>query len=366
MVTGLASLSAGAGVASAGGGGVDPPAPPQLTDVVCMRTCGGLHEATAGSTVKATGENLSGVTKFLFPQQGGGWVAGEIVRVRSSSVTARVPDGAVTGEPRVKDDLGNRSRSPKTLRIVSPSEIPSDSGFALKSAKARPGKSFYDGTHAAKITYYFAASGPTDVRIQVVHVSNGKIVDTFVDRGAEPYTANTARWRGGPGDPNGEYRFRIGSTTSGKMDSDSEAHFRYYKWEFPVRGRHTYGDGYGAARAGHVHMGQDVLAPCGTPLVAARGGRVQYRGYQAGGAGYYVVIDGKRDHHDYVYMHLRQRASVRPGEHVQTGERIGTVGRTGDATACHLHFEYWSNDWWNGGRALRSVTKVLERWDGWS
>jgi murein DD-endopeptidase MepM/ murein hydrolase activator NlpD len=57
---------------------------------------------------------------------------------------------------------------------------------------------------------------------------------------------------------------------------------------------------------------------------------------------------------------------VHDGRHVRTGQRIGIVGSTGDATACHLHFEYWKNDWWNGGRALPSVTRVLKRWDSWS
>jgi murein DD-endopeptidase MepM/ murein hydrolase activator NlpD len=113
-------------------------------------------------------------------------------------------------------------------------------------------------------------------------------------------------------------------------------------------------------------MGQDVMAACGTPLVAVRGGVVQYRGYQASGAGNYVVIDGRRDRHDYMYAHLRRPARVRQGHRVKTGQRIGVVGDTGDATACHLHFEYWSDDWWNGGQALPSVTRVLKRWDSWS
>ena len=34
---------------------------------------------------------------------------------------------------------------------------------------------------------------------------------------------------------------------------------------------------FGAARRGHVHQGQDVFARCGTPLVAARGGKVTTR-----------------------------------------------------------------------------------------
>ena len=45
------------------------------------------------------------------------------------------------------------------------------------------------------------------------------------------------------------------------------------------------------AAPGHTHQGQDVFARCGTPLVAARGGRVKFKQYHAA-AGNYLVIDG--------------------------------------------------------------------------
>src|SRR5256885_16819313 len=51
----------------------------------------------------------------------------------------------------------------------------------------------------------------------------------------------------------------------------------------PIRGAHNYGTAenrYGAPRSGHSHAGQDVLAACGTPLVAARGGKVVEAGYE--------------------------------------------------------------------------------------
>ena len=47
-------------------------------------------------------------------------------------------------------------------------------------------------------------------------------------------------------------------------------------------------------------MGQDIGARCGSKVVAARGGKVQWRGYQASGPGYYLVIDGKAANHDFV------------------------------------------------------------------
>src|SRR6476646_9216701 len=73
---------------------------------------------------------------------------------------------------------------------------------------------------------------------------------------------------------------------------------------FPVAGAHTFGDGFGAARSGHTHQGQDIMAACGTPLVAARGGVVKANKYHPA-AGNYLVINGDHTGIDYGYMHLR-------------------------------------------------------------
>lgn len=134
------------------------------------------------------------------------------------------------------------------------------------------------------------------------------------------------------------------------------------KGAFPVRGKHSYGDGLGAGRG---HQGQDILAGCGKKVVAAEPGRVRFVDYQASGAGHYVVVKGKgRDNrYDYVYMHMLKRLSVRRGERVRAGEQIGRVGSTGRSTACHLHFEMWrAPGWYRGGR-LTNPKPFLKRWD---
>jgi murein DD-endopeptidase MepM/ murein hydrolase activator NlpD len=127
---------------------------------------------------------------------------------------------------------------------------------------------------------------------------------------------------------------------------------------FPVVGKHTYGDGLGAGRD---HQGQDLLADCGKRVVAAQAGRVQQREYH-GAAGNYVVIDGKGQR-DAVYMHLMRAAEVGKGERVAAGETIGRVGDTGNTSACHLHFELWSDPgYYEGGKPI-DPEPFLRRWD---
>jgi murein DD-endopeptidase MepM/ murein hydrolase activator NlpD len=123
---------------------------------------------------------------------------------------------------------------------------------------------------------------------------------------------------------------------------------------FPVAGPHTLGDGFGAARSGHSHQGQDIFAACGTPLVAISRAKVKWVSYQ-GSAGNYVVIRNKKLHQDYFYAHLATRAPVRKGQIVQPGQQIATVGQTGNAQGCHLHFELWLGKWYRGGHPVNPL-----------
>lgn len=132
------------------------------------------------------------------------------------------------------------------------------------------------------------------------------------------------------------------------------------KYTFPVKGKHTYGDGFGAGRN---HQGQDVFAKCGTPLVALGNGKVQTRAKHSA-AGHYIVLDVKGSKADFVYSHLKKKASVRQGRRVSKGQTIGAVGDSGNASGCHLHFEKWSAPgWYEGGEPLASVTRFLKKLD---
>lgn len=129
---------------------------------------------------------------------------------------------------------------------------------------------------------------------------------------------------------------------------------------FPVRAKHSYGDGLGAGRG---HQGQDIFARCGKPIVAAKRGRVKVVDYEGGGAGNMVVIAGRRKAKDTVYMHMKAPSKLREGKRVQPGELVGRVGETGRATGCHLHFEMWSNPGWYRGGSPVDPKPSLKRWD---
>jgi hypothetical protein len=116
----VASLSICAGVAFAGGGGVTPPDPPKVTDVVCISTCGGIHKATAGSKVQLSGRHLKHVTQVRSrrrrrPDRG------RPDRRRQPSVKVGTRwRGARQAE---QTDSYRSATSPTTLKIVAASQI---------------------------------------------------------------------------------------------------------------------------------------------------------------------------------------------------------------------------------------------------
>ena len=131
---------------------------------------------------------------------------------------------------------------------------------------------------------------------------------------------------------------------------------------FPVLGKVSYGGFANRFGGGRGHDGHDIFADCGTPLVAAASGEVTDAKFH-GSAGNYVVIrtESGRDH---FYAHLRLPAAVAVGEKVDAGERLGSVGDSGNAWDCHLHFEVWTAPGWYEGGAARDPKPDLDRWAG--
>ena len=257
------------------------------------------------------------------------------------------------------------------------SEAPSAGTLSLVSAQTAPRKSFFYGFRYPNVRFSIASTQQqNDLQIDVVN-SAGEVTRSYYRNDVEPNTEVRIRWDGTTSDGrparNGRYSFRIepqGGTALAATTSSEPVGlgFALYGYAFPILGDHEFGmtaGRFGAGRFGHTHQGQDVMAACGTPLVAARGGLVQYAGYE-GAAGNYVVIDGKGTGYDFMYAHLAEPSPLQTGETVRTGQPIGVVGDTGDATACHLHFEIWTAPGWYQGGSPIDPLPYLEKWDAYS
>jgi murein DD-endopeptidase MepM/ murein hydrolase activator NlpD len=111
----------------------------------------------------------------------------------------------------------------------------------------------------------------------------------------------------------------------------------------PVKGayRETSGFGYRTdpfGRGTAFHEGTDLAAPTGSPLVAAAPGKIIYAAVK-GSYGRAVEIDhggGFRT----LYGHMNS-ISVKVGDTVALGQKVGTMGSTGRSTGPHLHYEVY-------------------------
>lgn len=135
-------------------------------------------------------------------------------------------------------------------------------------------------------------------------------------------------------------------------------------YSFPIQGRWSRGSSsttFGA-RSG-AHQGIDLLSACGTPVVAASSGTVKANTTQSA-AGNYVVIGDTPSGEEQVYMHLQAASPLKVGDRIDAGTPVGSIGNTGNATACLLHFEIWSAPGWYTGGAPRDPQADLAAWRG--
>ena len=111
----------------------------------------------------------------------------------------------------------------------------------------------------------------------------------------------------------------------------------------PVDGPHAYADTFGIIHHhpgwSHVHIGNDIIAPHGTPVVAPFDGTATSASDD--NAGLYVTVSGSQG--SVLMMHLSRFGSLGS---VSTGDVVGYVGDTGNASGPHVHFE-----WHPGGGA---------------
>jgi murein DD-endopeptidase MepM/ murein hydrolase activator NlpD len=127
----------------------------------------------------------------------------------------------------------------------------------------------------------------------------------------------------------------------------------------PVQGvaRSKIVDTWGQSRANgaRVHQATDIMAPGGTPVIAAAPGTVEKLFYSNGGGGITLYVRSPDRKWSYYYAHLQDYApGLHEGQVVAEGELIGFVGDTGNAGTgnFHLHFGMSrmgpADRWWQG------------------
>lgn len=86
----------------------------------------------------------------------------------------------------------------------------------------------------------------------------------------------------------------------------------------------------------HCHTGLDFAAPSGTPIHAVAGGTVTETGW---GGAYGNRTEITLDDGTQLWYCHQTSINVSPGQRVEPGQFIGTVGATGNVTGPHLHLE---------------------------
>ena len=126
------------------------------------------------------------------------------------------------------------------------------------------------------------------------------------------------------------------ATPPEKIDDPGNA-----KWLWPVKQGEVLSY-FGAPRRTHRHQGIDIRGRSGQPVRAARPGRVTYSGSGMRGYGKTVIVDHGHGLSS-LYAH-NSSLQVRKGQRVERGEIIAKVGRTGNASTEHCHFEIRRRD----------------------
>ena len=93
---------------------------------------------------------------------------------------------------------------------------------------------------------------------------------------------------------------------------------------------------FGAPRGSSRHKGVDLTAPKGTKVRTTADGRVSFAG-RSGDFGRLVIVEHSGGY-ETRYAHLKS-IEVKKGGKLKRGAILGTVGKSGNATGFHLHYE---------------------------
>ena len=203
--------------------------------------------------------------------------------VSPTAVEVTLPANARGGPVRAISATGKRSLQSKMRLVIRPTGT-RDPGGPVVEAKVQTRKLIFEGGRTATVSFYVRGPAPVDVAVDVVRASDRVAVAHFAVPAVAPGSVQSVDWDGtiaGVAQPDGRYVFQVAAAIAGGVgaraaQASAPAPRRESFWlvhdVFPIAGPHTYGQGFGAQRAGHVHEGQDVMADCGLPLLATQAG----------------------------------------------------------------------------------------------
>lgn len=129
-------------------------------------------------------------------------------------------------------------------------------------------------------------------------------------------------------------------------------------------------DTFNDARSeGRSHDALDIMAPLGTPVIAAAPGKVE-KLFLSDAGGNTVYVRSPDGHVIYYYAHLDHYApGLTEGQQLARGAPIGTVGFTGNANPAgpHLHFAIMTTEpgkkWWEAKEVLNPYPLLVGKGD---
>jgi murein DD-endopeptidase MepM/ murein hydrolase activator NlpD len=110
------------------------------------------------------------------------------------------------------------------------------------------------------------------------------------------------------------------------------------EWIWPADG--ILSDTFGTRQG--KHKGIDIAGKLNSPVFAVEDGVVE-KSYYSNSYGNVIFIHHPSNYVT-VYAHLNERL-VTSGQQIKKGETIGKMGRSGQATGVHLHFEAHQTEW---------------------
>ncbi len=208
----------------------------------------------------------------------------------------------------------NNMKDPNYLRVGTVLRIPNQDGIFYKVAK---------GDTLAEIAKKHGTQTEQIVKTNGMEPGSLKEGEEIFLPGAKPVTT-------------------VFALIGGSSGKSSQQFSKTFEW--PLAGRINSGYGWRRhpmTKRRDFHTGIDIKGPTGRIIRASKAGRVAYAGWM-GGYGRVVVIDHGRGYTT-LYAHCSS-LMVKQGQRVSTGQPVGKVGSSGQATGPHLHFEVRMNN----------------------